>query len=125
MADYLENAAELVADGETAVAVMTDGRRFEHHGGKGSTGNWGISARRRPRRVIVYKLVTDSPREAEVWIGDVTGIMPSDEGGLSIIHFENLRCAGLTKEKWNRFASTGRQRIRYLPYAAKRRGVVA
>ena len=115
MADTILRASDLLSDGESAVAVTTDGKRFRvGPDGTGETGNWRVDQSRQPRRVIIHRTTGDGSA-AEVYLADFVRFRPSDEDGRAVIDFANAERVGLTERGWKEFASASQNPVRYLP----------
>ena len=114
MADSIQHATDLLEEGETAVAVTTDGHRLRiGPDGTGETGNWRVDSSRTPRAVILHR--TGSGEDAEVYRADFLRFRPSEEEGRSVIDFANAEKMGITERGWREFASAGQNPVRYLP----------
>ena len=97
-------ARDLIADGETAVVILTSGPYFEVNAdGSGSTGKWVIDPTRRLDKVIIYRR-DPLHLTAEVFVGEPVDIVKSDRDRRYVIHLANVRDMGETPETWLPFA---------------------
>lgn len=116
MYDEILHASDLLQEGESAVAVTTDGTHLViEPDGAGETGNWKADSDRRPRKVIIYRAVAPGlDYAAEVYLADFSRWRPSNEDGRFIIDFLNAKRVGVTSEGWKAFASASQNPVRYL-----------
>lgn len=108
-------ARELIADGETAVAVYTDGLFLEiKPDGTGSTGNWIVRSDLDVDRVIILR--RGASQVNQVYVATFNGLT-LDEGDPRRwrIHFTNARLVGRTDNNWREFADAGQNPVRYVP----------
>lgn len=104
-------AHSLLHSGETAVALFTEGKRFEiNRDGTGTTGNWVVKAELDVDRVIIYRR---RERTNEVYLADFAGISDAGERRRKI-HFVNARMIDETDRSWTEFAGGGQNPVRYI-----------
>jgi hypothetical protein len=106
---------ELLKPGESALAVLTDGRHFNlNHDGSGSSGNWLINPQRQVERFIVYHRPGSAGDSANLYRADYVDATPSPESGRSVISFRKAEQVGVTRLSWPEFADTGASPVRYI-----------
>lgn len=97
-------AIDLVADGETAIVILTSGKHFEvNQEGFGSTGKWVIDPTRRIDKVIVFRR-DEEHKTQEVFVGEPVDIVQSDRERRYVINLAKIRDLGRTSETWLSFA---------------------
>jgi len=116
MYDEILHASDLLHEGESAVAITTDGTRLQiEPDGSGESGNWKVDDSRRPRKVIIYRTAAPGlDYAAEVYVADFSRWRPSNEDGRFIIDFLNAERVGVTSEGWKSFASASQNPVRYI-----------
>jgi hypothetical protein len=111
----LHSVIDLLAPGESALAVFTHGRHFNlNPDGTGSSGNWVIDPERRVDRFIVYNRSGAAGVPAEVYRADFVGAVQSAEPGRLVVNFRAAELAGVTRDSWPKFADTGVNPVRYI-----------
>ncbi len=92
---------EILESSDVALAVKTDGRRFEFiNGGESSTGCWPLDLSRQFNKVIVYH----SGQGGNIYIGDyVSSVEDAELTGKYHINLNNTRLVGNTSESWTQF----------------------
>jgi hypothetical protein len=114
------SAIELLAPGETALVVFTDGTGLtDNHDGTGSTGWWTINPKRKVDVVIVYRRATKDQTDNDVFIGHHDGIDgPLEDcpypGHRYLVRLRNFKLAGHTHANWRQFADTFMRPVRYV-----------
>jgi hypothetical protein len=114
------SARELVAPGETALFLFTDGRLFEFEGGIGSSGFWVLTDPQRPfQRVVVFRWTfRDGQRLVELFTALPEGLVgPETEGafrGRYKVRLRDLRLAGTTTASWEDFVATDERPVTYV-----------
>jgi len=111
-----EHAKELLAPGETALCVCTDGRYFDFKSdGRGSTGNWKINPKRQVDRVIIYRRTPgESSRTADVFTALHDGVMDSETDGRFVVLLLDVQLAGTTNRTWREFSDARQNPVRYV-----------
>jgi hypothetical protein len=106
---------DLLQPGESALAVLTDGRNLKLNGdGSGSSGNWVIDPARQVDRFVIYYREGGAGDTARLYRGDYVGAGPSPEAGRSVVTFEGAEQVGVTRLSWPEFADTGANPVRYI-----------
>ncbi len=111
----IELAEDVLAPGETALVVKTDGRFFDlAPDGSGSLGFWKLRDAIKVDRFVIHRAVKDRPYA--ILAGDFAGQEPSLDPkyrGKFRVKFSNLEQVGIAQNSWERFAHAGRNSIRY------------
>jgi hypothetical protein len=106
--EEIASLRDLLRPGESALAVLTDGRRLRLSGdGTGTSGNWVIDPARQVDRFIVYYREGTAGETAKLYIADYAGAAPSPEAGRFVVSFEGAQQVGVTRWPWPEFADTG------------------
>jgi hypothetical protein len=109
-------ASNLLAPGETAVALFTRGAHLTFaRNGPGASGNWVLNPARDFDRVILYlRRPEQDPPQAEVYVADFVETVESPEPRRYVVRFRNARLVGTTTQSWSAFAECGANPVRYL-----------
>ncbi len=102
---------DVIPEGSTAIAVMTDGRFLVFSRPTGSTGIWKIDPAHQPEKVVIYNRHEGRNR---VYMGDYLATIPSHEEGRFILQFWNWKEVGETDLDWPEFSNGGANPIRYI-----------
>jgi hypothetical protein len=116
----LSSALELVAPGETALCLFTDGR-FLALGptGIGSSGFWFLDPQRQYQRIIIFRWSRDDSgrRYVELFTALPAGLDgPQAEGefrGRYSVRLRHIQQAGTTEASWEDFFQTEEHPVTY------------
>jgi hypothetical protein len=108
---------DVLSDGESALALYTDGRHLKiKPSGLSESGFWKIARTEELRKVVVYRKVEGN---AKIYVGEFAGLrkIPSREDTKVIVTFTNAKLVGRTDKKWTDFSCQpgGRSQRVYLP----------
>jgi hypothetical protein len=94
--DEIVTMLDLLQPGESALAVLTDGRHFRmNNDGSGRSGNWKVDPHRHVDRFIVYHRPGKSGDAAKLYRAVYTGATPSSEPRRAVVSFDNVEPAGV------------------------------
>ena len=107
---------DLLQAGESALAVLTDGRNLKlKRDGSGTSGYWVIDPARQVDRFIIYCREGGAGDTAQLYRGDYVSTEPSTEdAGRYAVTFEGAKQVGVTRLTWPKFADTGSNPVRYI-----------
>lgn len=113
-------AIELLAPGESALVLRTDGRGLtDNHNGTGSTGWWRIGPKRSFDTVIIFRQASKDGADNDVFIGKrdrVEGPIKNTgyRGVRYLVHLHDFKHAGQTFSNWRTFADTHQNPTRFI-----------
>ena len=114
------SAQELVAPGETALFLFTDGRFFEIDGSVGSSGFWLLDDPQRPfQRVVIFRWTfRDGQRLVELFTALPDGLVgPEAAGpfrGRYKVRLRDLSLAGTPTASWEDFVASDDLPVTYV-----------
>ena len=124
----IDRAMDLVAQGETAIVLLTRGDLLAvNENGTGTTGHWKFNPHsgRRITKVIIY--FEDSGSQIrKVFVADYAGaICPIEvdkyhSDGRWVIRLTGFHEVGTTQYNWKRFADAGTNPVRFLSKPTRR-----
>jgi hypothetical protein len=113
--DEIVTMLDLLEPGESALAVLTDGRHFRmNDDGSGRSGNRKVDPQRDVDLFIVYHRPGKAGDAAKLYRAVYTGATPSTEPGRAVVSFEEVEPAGVTRSSWREFAATWANPVRYM-----------
>ena len=109
-------AKDLLAPGETALAVFTHGDHLKiNPDGTGQTGIWVIDPNRNTERVIIYWRREMYPGvENEIYIANRTAISIAPNNERYFVHFHCAQQVGTTVYNWPEFSEGGQNPVKYI-----------
>ena len=116
------SATELLAPGETALVLFTDGTGLtDNHDGTGSSGWWPLNLRRIDSvdLVIICRRASIDQTDNDVFVGKLDGVDGpvtdcSYPGRRYLVRLRDFKLAGHTPANWREFASTFMRPVRYV-----------
>jgi len=114
------SALELVAPGETALFLFTNGQFFERDGTTGSSGFWRLDDPQRPfQSVVIFQWTfRDGQRIVDLFTARPDGLVgPETSGRFSgrySVRLRDICLAGTTTESWEDFIASDEHPVTYV-----------
>ncbi|MCX6079471.1 MAG: hypothetical protein NTW32_08050 [Chloroflexi bacterium] len=111
-----KQASEVIQPNQSAIIVFSHGEHFSYDvGGRGSIGKWVLDPEtvKEIDKVIIY-LRRDYENVNRIFLGNFSGIRPSNIPNRYVIRFLALKEVGTAEASWPNFASAGQDPVSYV-----------